>query len=333
MSALRTVTPRVFAVLLVAAAGVPTSAAAAGSRRIPMSVEPESVHAPVMPEEVLSWLAPRDGGVVVDGTVGAGGHASRVLAATATGVLIGVDRDEEILELARQRLAPFGERARLLHARYDQVEEVRQATGMAVVSGVLLDLGVSSLQLDRAERGFAFDQDGPLDMRMDATAATTAAELVNRGSREALMHAVGVLGDEPRARRVVDAILEERRRAPILRTCELAELVRKVTGGGRHHHPATRTFQGLRMAVNDELGALERALPALAAWLGAGGRMVVLAFHGGEDRVVKVALRELQDQGLGQVLTRRPIPPSAEEVARNPRSRSARLRAFERTSE
>lgn len=297
-----------------------------------MNPDPKSVHQSVMVDEALAWLAPSPGSVIVDLTMGAGGHSEQILAATEDGRVIGVDRDREILRLAETRLSRFGARASFVQTTFDQVEEVRLRTGMVVVHGALFDLGVSSLQLDRAERGFAFDHDGPLDMRMDASQGGTAADLVNRGSREELLHAISELGDEPRARKVVDAILEARRRGPLLRTCELAELVARQVGGGRsHHHPATRTFQGLRMAVNDELGALSRALPRWAACLADGGRLVVIAFHGGEDRIVKQAFRSLKEAGLGRPLTKRPIPASADEISRNPRSRSARMRVFERT--
>lgn len=298
-------------------------------------MEDRSVHEPVQVGTVLELLSDRVDGTVVDLTVGAGGHAEAILNASERGRLIGLDQDPQILEIARARLAPFGDRVVALRsANFDQIDRVLDELGIETVSGALLDLGVSSLQLDEAERGFSFDHDGPLDMRMSSASERTAQDLVNRGDRDELFHAIRVLGDEPRAGRVVDAILAARDRAPLRRTCELAELVERALGGrpprGRRHHVATRTFQGLRMAINDELGALERALPRVLDRLDSGGRAVVISFHGGEDRVCKQVFRAAREAGQVRLLTKKPVPASAREIRQNPRARSSRIRGVER---
>lgn len=290
------------------------------------------VHRSVMVRETVTTLAPKDGAIVLDLTAGAGGHSEAILEATSNGTVIAFDRDPQILELAKRRLERFGDRAQFELANFAQIGAVCARRRIDRVGGVLADLGVSSLQLDDAARGFSFDKDGPLDMRMGTDAKRSAAEFLNRGTREDLLFAIGELGDEPRAKRVVDAILDARKQAPLRRTCELAELVARVLGGGagRHHHPATRTFQGVRMWINDELGALETALPEALRRLECGGRAVVIAFHGGEDRVVKNIFRDAEAAGDVVVLTSNPIVPSEAEIQANPRARSARLRAAER---
>jgi len=258
---------------------------------------------------------------VVDMTVGGGGHAAALLEAGVSAVL-GVDRDPEALALAQERLAPFGDRVRLLHARFSEVDE--DAIG-AEAGGVLFDLGVSSMQLDRPERGFSFRQDGPLDMRMDPTEGPSAADLVNGLPEKQLADLIFGLGDEPRSRRIAAAIV---RRRPITTTDQLAGIVVSAVGkrpGGPH--PARKTFQALRLAVNRELEELTAALPHAAGLLGPGGRVVVLSYHSLEDGTVKRAFRD--DDRL-TVLTKKPLVPDAEERERNPRARSAKLRAAER---
>ena len=290
-----------------------------------------SVHRSVQVDHVLRFVALPAGGELLDLTHGAGGHAEAVLERVPESRVVGVDRDPEILEVARARLERFGERARTVVSAFDRVDEICERSERERFDAVLLDLGVSSLQLDRADRGFSFDQDGPLSMQMGPDATRSAAQLVNEGSRDELLFAIGTLGEEPRAKRIVDEILNARRRAPIRRTCELADLIRDVARGPSGHHPATRSFQGLRMVVNDELGMLERVIPRAIARLNDGGRMVVISFHSGEDRVVKNAFRDLGRRGDVKVLTTKPVSPAADEVARNPRARSSRLRAAERT--
>jgi len=273
-----------------------------------------------MAAEVVELLGGRS--PVVDMTVGAGGHAAALLEAGAAAVL-GVDRDPDALELARERLARFGDRVRLLKARFSEVDE--DAVG-GEAGGVLFDLGVSSMQLDRPERGFSYRQDGPLDMRMDPTEGPSAADLVNGLPEKQLADLIFRLGDEPRSRRIAAAIV---RRRPITTTDQLAGIVVSAVGkrpGGPH--PARRTFQALRLAVNRELEELTAALPHAAGLLGPGGRVVVLSYHSLEDGTVKRAFRD--DDRL-TVLTKKPLVPDAEERERNPRARSAKLRAAERT--
>ena len=272
-----------------------------------------------MAAEVVELLAGRS--PVVDMTVGAGGHAAALLEA-GTAAVIGVDRDPEALTVARDRLGSFGDRVRLVHARFSEVD--REEVG-GDAGGVLFDLGVSSMQLDRAERGFSFRNDGPLDMRMDPGEGPSAADLVNGLSERELAEVIYRLGDERRSRRIAAAIV---RRRPVTTTGELAGIVVSAVGrrpGGPH--PARRTFQALRLAVNRELEELTAALPHAAGLLGPGGRVVVLSYHSLEDGTVKRAFRD--DERL-QVLTKRPLVPGADERERNPRARSAKLRAAER---
>jgi 16S rRNA (cytosine1402-N4)-methyltransferase len=285
-------------------------------------VTPEQGHEPVMVAEVVQLL--RGGAVVVDMTVGAGGHAAALLEAGVDRV-VGVDRDLDALAVAGERLAPFGSRVRLIGSRFSEIDE--QAVG-GPADGVLFDLGVSSMQLDRSDRGFGYRADGPLDMRMgegEAPAGPSAADLVNGLPEKELADLIFRFGDEPRSRRIAAAIV---RRRPVSTTDQLAGIVVSAVGkrpGGPH--PARRTFQALRIAVNRELEELTAALPPAAGLLGPGGRMVVISYHSLEDGIVKRAFRA--DDGL-RVLTKKPLVPSAEERARNPRSRSAKLRAAER---
>jgi 16S rRNA (cytosine1402-N4)-methyltransferase len=272
----------------------------------------------------------RAGLVVVDGTVGAGGHARAIVQAIgADGVLVGLDRDSEILVTARAALveaaaAGAGARVSLHHLAHSRMHEALAAIGQSRCDRVLLDLGVSSMQLDRPERGFSFMADGPLDMRMDATSPITAAAWLASASERDLADVIFRLGEERYSRRIARAIVAARGRAPIARTAQLAELVwNAVPGAARHGriHPATRTFQALRMHVNDELGELERGLHAAIACLRPGGRLCVITFHSLEDRIVKHFLRAHTD-----VVTRKPVVAMPDEVRDNPRARSAKLR-------
>jgi len=289
----------------------------------------ESGHASVLLAESLELLAVRPGGLYVDGTVGLGGHAAAILGlGGAGGRLIGLDRDGETLERARERLRPFGERARLVHADYREIPEV---LGGERADGILLDLGTSSVQLDTPERGFSFRAEGPLDMRMDRSGGATAADVVNRMSEPDLADVIYRFGEERASRRIARDIVAARRRGRIRTTTELAEIVRRAAGRSRRPglDPATRTFQALRIHVNRELEGLGAALGELAECLAPRGRMAVIAFHSLEDREVKRTFRELAGGGF-LLLTRRPIRPGSEEVGANPRSRSARLRGLER---
>jgi len=286
-------------------------------------------HVPVLIEETLELLAVRPGGLWVDGTVGLGGHAAAVLRATAPdGRLLGLDRDGETLARAKERLAEFGARVRLEQADY---REIPERLGGEKAAGILLDLGISSAQLDDAARGFSFQAEGPLDMRMDRSRGETARDLVNTMRERDLADLIYAYGDEPASRRIARAIAFAREREPITTTTGLADLVRRAAPRGRPGlHPATRTFQALRIRVNRELDGLGEALARIAACLEAGGRMAVIAFHSLEDRAAKEAFRALSARGGYGLLTRKPLRPAEDEVRANPRARSARLRAVVR---
>jgi 16S rRNA (cytosine1402-N4)-methyltransferase len=300
------------------------------------------VHTSVLLEEAVAWLDPKPGGRYCDATVGAGGHARAVLERSAPdGRLVGLDRDPAALAIAGAELQPFGDRVTLVHARFSEARDVLERLEMIPVDGFLIDLGVSSPQLDRAERGFSFRLDGPLDMRMDPTRGETAAELLHRVDEEELTQIIRDHGEERHAARVARAIVEARRAGPVETTGKLAAVVARAIP--RHEpgkNPATRTFQALRITVNDELGELERFLAVAADCLRPGGRLVVIAFHSLEDRIVKWRLRELAGRGAGgkrtaapaqlRLLTKHVVVPANEERVRNPRARSARLRAAER---
>ena len=312
-----------------------------------------ATHIPVMLERCVEILGPaleRPGAVVLDATLGLGGHSEAFLQRFPEARLIGLDRDPQALEASGRRLAPFGERATLVHAVYDEIPEVLARLGVAELSGTLFDLGVSSLQLDMRERGFAYSYDAPLDMRMDSSRGITAAEIVNTYPAADIARILRDYGEERFARRIADNIVAEREKEPFTTTARLSELVRdsipaatRRTGG----HPAKRTFQALRIAVNDELPVLERALPAAVAATGLGGRIAVLSYHSLEDRLVKrvfaAASESAAPPGLPVVpeqyqpkfrlLTRGAEPPTESEIAENPRAASAKLRAAERVRE
>lgn len=291
-----------------------------------------ALHVPVLRDECLELLAVRPGGFYVDGTLGMGGHTREMLLRSAPdGRVLGLDRDAESLALARAGLESFGGRLRTEHADF------RELPGLLAgerPDGVLLDLGLSSAQLDDPERGFSFAADGPLDMRLDRSQHATAAELVNRLPEQALADLIYRYGEEPASRRIARAIVAARRQGRIRTTGELARVVRGAAGRSRRPglDPATRTFQALRIHVNRELESLGPALIELADCLAEGGRLAVIAFHSLEDREVKQAFRGLSGQGF-RSLTRKPVRPGPEELRRNPRSRSARLRALERETQ
>jgi len=286
-------------------------------------------HVPVLLAETLELLAVRPGGLWVDGTVGLGGHASAVLRASSPdGRLLGLDRDGETLVRARERLAEFGGRARL---EQGDLREIPERLGAERADGILLDLGVSSVQLDEKERGFSFQAEGPLDKRMDRSTGPTAADLVNRMRERDLADLLYEYGEEPASRRIARAIVFARERQRITTTTELADIVRRAAPRRRPGalHPATRTFQALRIRVNRELEGLGEAVERAASCLRPGGRLAVIAFHSLEDRAAKEAFRALAARGF-RVLTRKPVRPGEAEIRRNPRARSARLRAVER---
>lgn len=305
----------------------------------------EILHQPVLLAEVLEGLQPQRApdGRFIDGTLGAGGHAAALLSAAPRAHLLGIDRDPSALAVARERLAPFGERALLIHANYDQMAALAAQHAFAPVDGILLDLGFSSMQIDDPERGFSFRADAPLDMRYDPRAdAPSAADLLNTLSAEALADLLYTYGEERESRRLARAIVAAR---PLRTARQLAELIERALPRREKIHPATRTFQALRIAVNDELGALERALPQTVGLLRSGGRLAIISFHSLEDRLVKRFLaRESADclcpprqprctcghKATLRLIARKPIAPSAAEIAANPRSRSAKLRLAER---
>jgi 16S rRNA (cytosine1402-N4)-methyltransferase len=308
-------------------------------------------HQPVMVDRVADLLRPRPGGVYLDATLGLGGHSQRLLEASAPdGRVLGLDRDPQALALARQRLAWAGDRLQAVAASFADLAEVAGRVGTGPVDGVLYDLGVSSLQLDEADRGFSYRADAPLDMRMDPTTGITAAEVLATYPRAELARILGEYGEERFAGRIARVLDEARRRAPITTTGQLAELVKAAVPAAARRtgpHPARRAFQALRIEVNRELDALRSSLPQAIDLLAPGGRLVVLAYHSLEDRIVKQALAAaagrqaelphrlpVETPGTGPatvaVLTRRPERPSAAEVAANPRAESAKLRAAEK---
>jgi len=301
--------------------------------RAPVSEMPE--HVPVMRAEVVTALAPARGGLFVDGTVGLGGHAAALLEAGATR-LLGIDRDEEALGRARDRLASWGGRVELVHADYRDLASVLDARGVARVDGIVADLGVSSLQLDGDGRGFSFQRDESLDMRMDRSHGETAADVIATSSERELADVIYRFGEERYSRRIARAIVATREREPIATTGQLAAIVRRAVPrrGYSPIHPATRTFQALRIRVNAELDGLDVFVEIACRRLARGGRLAVIAFHSLEDRVVKHTLRRLvADEAMSlRLLTKKPLSPGDDEVAANPRARSARLRSAECTA-
>ena len=292
----------------------------------------EPRHEPVMTAEVVELLAPAKGGLFVDCTVGLGGHARALLDAGAASVL-GLDRDRAALDIARGALAGFGDRVELVHADYRDLDRVLDERSIARVNGALADLGVSSLQLDAEGRGFSFRRDEPLDMRMDASRGDTAADLLRTAAEDEIANAIFQFGEERYSRRVARAIVNARREAPIATTGQLAAIVRRAVPhrGYQRIDPATRTFQGLRIWVNRELEGLDNFLAAAAGRLLSGARLAVITFHSLEDRIVKHTFRALEKTGESlRVLTKRPMSPREDEIGRNPRARSAKLRVIER---
>jgi len=308
------------------------------------------VHEPVLLRESIGWLRPRPDGVYVDATLGPGGHAEAILASLSQGGrLVGIDRDPDALEMARERLARFGDRFLPLHGDYRDLPDLLRSAGVFAVDGVLADLGISSAQLDDPARGLSFQADGPLDMRMDpGSGEPTAADLLAEAGEAELRRILREYGEERLAGPIAKAIVRATSRQPLRTTRQLRELVETVAGPAARRyaiHPATRTFQALRIAVNDELSGLDTFVNAAASLLRRGGRLVVIAFHSLEDRAIKHAIRDLAQRctcppglpvcGCGKenvlaVLTPRAVRPGPAEVAANPRARSARLRAAER---
>lgn len=311
-------------------------------------------HIPVLLAPALEALAPRAGGRYLDGTVGYAGHASAVLEAAGEGAeLCGLDRDEIALEFAAQRLAPFGQRVHLFHKQYSKFAEVLDELGWKGLDGALIDIGVSSLQIDQADRGFSFSTDGPLDMRMDQRSTEPSAwQFVNRERFETLKDCILRMGEDPQAGRIARAIVDARQKAPIDTTSQLADIVERAYPPAwrakARNHPATRTFQAIRMAVNDELGELEQFMHSILGRLNIGGRLVVITFHSLEDRIVKHAMRTWAEgcrcprhvmrcvcRHVPEVhiIHKKPCTATPEELSVNPRASSAKLRAVEKIAE
>ena len=305
-------------------------------------------HVSVLLAECIENLNIRSDGIYVDGTLGLGGHSYEIASRLREGRLIGIDRDPSAIERAGKRLEPFRDRITLVHGNFGDVAQILNELGIAGVDGMLFDLGVSSPQLDEAERGFSYMLEAPLDMRMDSTAALSAYEVVNTWSEERLNRILWDYGEERYARRITAAILAAREKAPIQSTAELVEIIRGAMPAAalrEKQHPAKRSFQAIRIAVNDELGEVERMMETAPDKLNPGGRLCVISFHSLEDRIVKTGIarrengctcpREAPICTCGFVRTlrsvsRKPILPSEEEIERNPRSRSAKLRVAER---
>jgi 16S rRNA (cytosine1402-N4)-methyltransferase len=300
-------------------------------------------HRPVLAAETVELLAPQPGSVIVDGTCGGGGHSEALL--RAGGELLALDQDPDALEFAAARLKDFGNRVTLRQANFREAGRVLDELGIAQIGGALLDLGVSSRQLENAARGFSLVRNGPLDMRMDPRRELTAAEVVNSYTEEELTKIFRELGEEPAARRIASQIVKLRKEVPFRETLTLAKAIEKTVGRHGRRHPATQVFQALRMEVNDELGALEEGLLALTNRLEAGGRIAVITFHSLEDRIVKNFFRDRSREWLDRpewpeprpnpdfslrLITPKPIEPDAVEQRANPRARSARLRVAER---
>jgi 16S rRNA (cytosine1402-N4)-methyltransferase len=307
--------------------------------------KPAEGHTPVMIEEAIALLAPHPGGVWVDATLGGGGHAERILRETSPdGILVGVDKDEQAIARCRERLAVYGDRFRPFKADFADLKTVLDRAGLGGADGVLADLGTSSFQLDEAERGFSFGKPGPVDMRMDREAPRTAMKMIEEMTERGLAEVISRYGEERSAPAVARAIKKALAAGAIKDTVSLAEVVSKAAWKRGGINPATRTFQALRIAVNDELGSLEAFLKSVPGMLRPGGRAVVISFHSLEDRTVKAALRELAAgcrcpsdlpvcacgrTSMGRLLTSGAIMASESEIEANPRSRSARLRGIE----
>ncbi len=302
-----------------------------------------SGHKPVLYKEIIHALQPKNSGCYIDGTVGAGGHARGVLEACAPdGRLLGLDLDPQALALARETLAPYSKRVVLVQASYVSLPEAMRSLGWEQVDGILLDLGISSMQMDIPERGFSFQHEAPLDMRFNPESGLTAAELINTLPESDLADLLFKYGEEPKARKMAKMIVQSR---PIETTSQLAAIAKRAYPGHSRIHPATRTFQALRIAVNDELTAVQMVLPRAAAALRPGGRLAVISFHSLEDRIVKDFIRreskdqinppyeriyEVERKAILKEINRKPISPDEEEIEENPRARSAKLRIAEK---
>ena len=312
----------------------------------------EFAHTSVLLEETIDQLNIRPDGIYVDGTLGGGGHSSEILKhLTEGGMLIGIDQDEAAIRAASERLAVFGSKAAIYRKNYCEIQEVLAEAGIGQVNGIVLDLGVSSYQLDEAERGFSYREDAPLDMRMDRRQELTARDIVNQYEEGALYRVIRDYGEDRFAKNIAKHIVQARQKKPIETTGELTEIIKaaiparvRATGG----HPSKRTFQAIRIELNRELDVLEQSIDRMIEALAPGGRLCIITFHSLEDRIVKVKFRENENpcicppdfpvcvcgkKSRGHVVTRKPILPAEEELEKNPRAQSAKLRVFEKIEE
>lgn len=295
-----------------------------------------SLHKPVLLQEVIHFLNPQPGRIIIDATIGAAGHAEDILRRISPGgTLIGIDKDSESLKIAHERLRPLNDSFKLINKDFRNIRQILQDLHIGEVDGILFDMGISSIQVETAERGFSIKNPGPLDMRMDRNQKLTAKDLVNNLSETELSLLIRDFGEERFHKRIAKKIVKERRGREIQTTVELAEIVSRAlpySKGRERIHPATRTFQALRIRVNDELSAIEEALKESACVLKKDGRLCVISFHSLEDRIAKNVLKELGIKGVFRILTKKPVRPGTTEILSNPRARSAKLRAAEKIS-
>ena len=298
-----------------------------------LTMEENYTHDSVLLREVVDLLVTDRDGVYLDGTVGLGGHAEAILQTlSAQGKLLGTDMDPEALERSTERLMPFAGRSRLVRANFRNLGQVLDAEGVSLLSGALFDLGVSSLQLDKASRGFALRLEGPLDMRLDPASKLTAARICNEWPAEQIELLLREYGEERAAKRIARLIVDCRKQTPFASTLQLAELIEKRLPRQGKIHPATKTFMALRIAVNQELENLTRGIESVVARIAPGGRIAVISFHSLEDRIVKNLFRSLAEHGDVRPITASPVSPGEDELGRNPRARSSKLRVVERTA-
>lgn len=297
-------------------------------------MEKKYSHNPVLVKEVISFLNPRQGQIIVDATIGGAGHSAEILQRISPGgLLIGIDRDEEALRLVSERLKPFKGSFKLINKNFKDLKEILKDIGVEKVNGIIFDLGISSIQMEAWQRGFSIRNEGPLDMRMDRNQALTAKDLINRLSERELAETIKELGEERFYRRIAKRIVEERKKKEVSTTLELAEIILKSLPYSHNKyriHPATRAFQAFRIKVNDELGAITKALRECPDVLLKGSRVCVISFHSLEDRIVKNTFKELKASGIFNILTKKPLMADENELVLNPRSRSAKLRSAER---
>lgn len=293
-------------------------------------MNPDSLHKSVLLEEMINLLQVKSGGKYIDATVGGGGHTRKIL--ELGGQALGLDQDPQSVEIARKNLESCPGKYKLVVANFSKISSITTEHGFSQVDGILMDLGFASFQIDDPTRGLSFSKEGPLDMRLDPNLGVTAADLVNSLPEKQLEHLFREFGEEPRAYKIARSIVEARRVKPFKTTRDLAELVERVVPGGKQKiHPATRVFMALRIAVNSELENLKSALPHAVDLLKPGGRLAVISFHSGEDRIVKQAFKKWEEEGRVASITKKPVIPSVEEIEENPRARSAKLRVIQKS--